>query len=192
MLAAAFPRKHQNAAIVAGERVIESLDQRYWWGQFESQVDGERVLIPVRLHFASCGPALSNSDESWLLSRALETRSTDGYRRQRAIGDLLQNPQSWTAPFVVSLIGGYVIEILDDISAALTPELEQSLGKFIGANKPLWETTKSRVTSYWDAYYRRRQSGGCGLVFSREAYVGFKIVDRLETAASSFAGKGSS
>ena len=50
---------------------------------------------------------------------------------------MLQHPQAWTTPFIVLLIGGYVIEILNDILAALTSELEKSLGKFIADNKPL-------------------------------------------------------
>jgi hypothetical protein len=45
-----------------------------------------------------------------------------------------------------------------------------------------WKTTERRVTSYWDAYYRRR-GGEVALVFYRDDYVGFKIVKRIETAA---------
>jgi hypothetical protein len=46
----------------------------------------------------------------------------------------------------------------------------------------LWKTTKRRVTSYWDAYYRRR-GREVSLVFPRDDYVGFKIVERIETPA---------
>jgi hypothetical protein len=184
MLVAAFPSKHGAAALAAAKKVIGDLDLRYWWGNIAAEIDGETVLIPNRLHFASNGVNLSTVDKSALFSRALETRSTDGYQRQRALNDLLQHPQSWSAPFIVLLIGGYVIEILNDIRAALTPELVTSLEEFITDNNSLWETTKRQVTSYWNAYYRDRWRNEGRPVFSREEYVGFSIIDLLETAAA--------
>lgn len=184
MLAAAFPREYQDVAKRAAVELIGNLALRYWWGQSTAQVQGETVLIPVRLHFLNSGFPLSEVDDAWLFTRALKTRSTDRYLRQRALRDLLHHPQPWAAPFIVALVGGYVIQILDDIFEALTPELEQSLRHFIRQNTPLWNTTKRRVTSYWNAYYRRQWGGEVVPVFSPVDYVGFKIVNRLEASAS--------
>jgi hypothetical protein len=183
-IAAAFPTKHLTVATAAGTEVVRHLDSRYWWGQFKANVEGDAVLIPVRLHFASQAQILPESDRAWLFARALQTRSTDGFERQCAMRDLLQHRDAWASPFIISLIGEYVVEILDDISEALSPEMEQILGVFIADNKALWETTKHRVTSYWDVYYRGRYGSRPGHVYSREDYVGFKIVDRLSAAAS--------
>lgn len=187
LLAAAFPSKHRTSAMLASDKVARNADLKYWWGQFAAQVEGETVLIPTRIHFTSRVPALPKGNDAWLFSRALWTRSTNGFERQQAVVDLLQQPSSWSAPFVISLIGSYVIEILDVIFLALTPTQEQLLGSFIAENGAFWETTKRRVTSYWDAYHRLRRNSECGPVFSCGEYVGFKIVNRLEMAASQHA-----
>jgi hypothetical protein len=183
MLAAAFPNRHVSAATAAGAAVARGVDQRYWSGQFSVRVEGETVLIPERLHFASGMPVMSKGDEAWLFTRALRTRSTNGYERQLALGDLLQQPAPWAAPFIVKLIGEYVIEILEDVSAALTPELEETLGAFIVHNMLFWNRTKQRVISYWNAYYRARWLSEANRAERRDEYVGFTLVHRLEASA---------
>ncbi len=107
--------------------------------------------------------------------RALETRSNDGFERQRAARDLLVTMEPWGAPFILSLVGEYVIEILEDIASAITPENEQILGTFITQNEAYWNTIRRRVASYWNVYYRS---------YPRTKYVGFELVKRLEAAAS--------
>jgi hypothetical protein len=179
MLVAAFPAHYPGTA-VASNVVLGLLDRRYWWDSFVAHVEGQRVSIPNRLHFVS-SLNLPADDDARVFVSALQTRSTDGFERQRALGDIIHLPEPWTAPFVVALIGEYIIEILDDIFLALTPELEKVLGAFAFDNPALWETTKRRVMSYWDVYYRRRH-GGRGY-FARTDYVGFRLVDRVEMAA---------
>ena len=183
MLAAAFPVQHQPAAMLAGLEAARLLAPQQWTERFAVQVESETVLIPARLHFASQGLALTESDEAWHFVRALQTRSSDGFERQRAARDLLKNLRPWAAPFVVALIGEYIVEILEDISAAMTPELERTLGAFIAHNAAFWNTTKCRVTSYWDVYYRSNRSSECRQAWRRDEYVGFDLVDRLKAAA---------
>ena len=113
----------------------------------------------------------------------LQTRSNDGFERQRAARDIIADLQPWAAPFVVALIGEYIVEILDDIYAALTPGNAQTLAAFIVQNEAYWSTTKRRVMSYWDVYYRSRGSSETRHSYRRDEYIGFKLIDRLETAA---------
>ena len=91
--------------------------------------------------------------------------------------------QPWAAPFIVALIGEYIVEILDDIYAALTPGKAQTLAAFIDQNEAYWSTTKRRVVSYWDVYYRSSGSSETRHAYRRDEYIGFKLIDRLETAA---------
>ena len=91
--------------------------------------------------------------------------------------------QPWAAPFIVALIGEYIVEILDDIYTALTPRDAQMVAAFIVQNEAYWSTTKRRVISYWDVYYRWRRSSRTRHSYRRDEYVGFKLIDRLETAA---------
>lgn len=180
MLAEAFPLQHRPAAILAGLDVSRRLSARQWTERFPVQVDDQIVLIPARLHFASHALVLPKRFEAGRFACALQTRSGDGFERQRAARDLLTGAEPWAAPFIVSLIGEYIVEILEDMFASMTPDLEHALATFIVSNRDFWETTKRRVVSYWNVYYRY---GGRGS-YLRNEYVGFKLINRLEAAAS--------
>lgn len=182
LLAAAFPTTQQDHALAAGERVVQLLYASQWTDRFAVHVGREELLIPYRLHFAAEG-AEARRDECWRYVRALQTRSNDGFQRQRAVQDLVQGTRPWEAPFVVALLGEYVVEILGDVADALDPALEQRLAQFIVDNPAFWATTKRRVTSYWNVYYRRRRTSETRRAYTRSDYVGFHIVERLEAAA---------
>ncbi|MEY4270152.1 MAG: hypothetical protein RLZZ58_1368 [Pseudomonadota bacterium] len=182
-LAEAFSLEYRLEAVSAGNAVARLLTSRQWTERFDFNVKGQRVLLPARLHFASERLLLSDSDEAWLFARALQTRSNDGFARQRAALDLLADLRPWAAPFIVALIGEYIIEILDDISAALTPENVHTLAVFIVENAAYWDTTKRRVASYWNVYYRSKRSSETRRAYRRDEYIGFKIIDLLEMAA---------
>ena len=183
LLAEAFPPEHRGLAVLAGEAVAGGLAPRQWTDRFAVKAEGQSVLIPARLRFASSGLRLTQSDQEWLFARALQTRSNDGFERQLAARDLLPEIRPWAAPFLVALIGEYIVEILDDIDAALTPEDTRTLGAFIIENQAYWTTTKRRVMSYWDVYYRSRWGSETRHSYGRDEYIGFKLIDRLEKAA---------
>lgn len=183
ILAEAFPANHRLQALSAGNAVARLLNPRQWTERFAVQADGQNVLIPARLHFASEPLPIAESDKAWPFARALQTRSNDGFERQRAARDITADLQPWTAPFVVALIGEYIVEILDDIYAALTPGNLQTLATFIVQNESYWGTTKRRVVSYWDVYYRSRHSSEIRRSYCRDEYVGFKLIERIEAAA---------
>lgn len=184
MLADAFPAAHRPSAMRAGRRVAWRLRQKDRISRFSAQVENQTVQIPERLYFASESLWLTKSDEAWLFARALQTRNADGFLRQRAVRDLLIDFHPWGAPFIVKLIGEYVVEILEDVSAAMTPDLEQALGEFIVQNPRFWNTTKRRVTSYWNVYYRARWLHDIDRAEQRDEYVGFRLIQRLEMSAS--------
>lgn len=184
MLADAFPLQHRTAALLAGEAAAHGLAPRQWTDRFAVNAQGQSVLIPARLHFTSGGLLLTEGDEAWRFARALQTRSNDGFERQRAARDLLPDIQPWAAPFIVALIGEYIVEILDDIAAALTPELARTLGDFVVQNKAYWQTTKQRVASYWNVYYRANASSELRRPYRRDQYIGFTLIDRIEMAVS--------
>lgn len=183
MLAEAFPSEYQSAAMSAGNAAACLLTRRQWTERFPVEVGAQCVLIPARLHFTTDRLSLTESEEAWPFARALQTRSNDGFERQRAARDLLADLQPWGAPFIVALIGEYVVEILDDILAALTPELARTLGAFVIGNQAYWNTTKRRVTSYWNVYYRARWLNEHGRAERRDEFAGFRLLQQVETAA---------
>ncbi len=175
MLAEAFPTEYRSMTIIAGNLAADRLALLQRTERFAVQVQSQRVLIPARLHFSPDRLVRTEADGVRWFVRALETRSNNGFERQRAARDLLMGFQPWAAPFILALVGEYVVEILHDISASMTPHIEQALSAFIVQNEAYWSTIKRRVASYWNAYYRSN---------SRDKYVGFEIVDRLEMARS--------
>lgn len=183
MLAEAFPLELRSPAAVASEAVASTLEPAQWTERFTVRSEGQSVLIPARLRFASEKLPLTESDPAWPFARALQTRSTDGFERQRAARDLVIDLQPWGAPFVVALIGEYIVEILDDIAAALTPYSARTLGNFIVDNGAYWQTIRQRVASYWNVYYRANASSELRRPYQRDEYIGFKLVQRIEAAA---------
>jgi hypothetical protein len=142
MLAEAFTSEHRDSALAAGNILAQRLAPRQWTERFALLVEGETVLIPARLYFSEEQATSAKDVECWPFIRALQTRSNDGYERQRAARDLLGLPQPSFAPFIVTLIGEYVEEILDDIFAGITSEFECQIGSFIDANPAYWNTIK--------------------------------------------------
>ncbi|MGN6278869.1 MAG: hypothetical protein ACTHM8_09130 [Sphingomonas sp.] len=182
MLAEAFTSEHREAAMAAGKIVARRLAPRQWTERFALLVEGETVLMPARLYFSEEHAMSAKDVECWPFIRALQSRSNDGYERQRAVRDLLGFPKPSFAPFIVALIGEYVVEILDDIFVGMTPEFERQIGSFLAANPAYWSTVKRRVTSYWNVYYRARWLNDQGRVERRNEYVGTRLVERLDAA----------
>ena len=58
---------------------------------------------------------------------------------------------------MVSLIGGYVLPIVEDIWTALCddPAEREMLRRFVSENPSFVDLTRQRAISYWNEYYRR-------------------------------------
>jgi len=177
LLADAFPEALRVDARKAADMILRQLQEKQWTERFEVHVDGDAVQVPARLRFASSCSEAQTKDNIGLMAECLRTRSNDGFERQRAVQRLLPDVRPWSAPFIIALIGEYVIEILRDIHAALSPSVSDTLAAFISANPSYWERTRQRVASYWDVYYRAD--------FRRSDYVGFKLIDELEAVVRS-------
>jgi hypothetical protein len=129
---------------------------------FTVSVGSERAVIPERLYVEE--PAVG-------YGRA----ATACFVRQRALEQVLLLDEAWAAPFVVRLVGEYVLEILDQIDEAFSEHLPKDLEGFVSANPDFIRLTRARVTSYWNCYFR---------IISRRDYVGFRLMDRIEAAAN--------
>ena len=93
----------------------------------------------------------------------LYTRHHDVRVRQRRLERILGLAEPWVAPFVVQLIGEYVLEILLVIRRRLLPALTDPAsalagvyGQFAAENATFVARTSARVVSYWDCNYRHR------------------------------------
>lgn len=184
LLAAAFPPALHPAALPVCNAVGRGLFDRQWTDRFAADVAGETVLIPERLHFASHNFGLPSASEAQLIAAALLSRSNDGFQRQPAARYLVADLRPWAAPFVVRLIGEYVLEIIEDIDRAVGVDEELLLAAFVKENSQFWEITKQRVISYWNVYYRHRRRGAATRSYARGEYIGFSLIERIDRAAA--------
>jgi hypothetical protein len=138
---------------------VTASNSRAWPGL---EVNGEPVSIPKRIYNPEppARTAAELSRAELLVLAGIYTRHHDGFVRQRWLARLLAADQAWAAPFVVQLLGEYVIDICHDIelfARAGTTEpkaLHQHLSTFLADNRPFAALTSQRAISYWSCHYR--------------------------------------
>jgi hypothetical protein len=163
-LASAFPVAFRDNARLA---ISTFPATRILCGSFSVKVAAEVVKLPTRIHN---DPALISleylTDPQKEFGDCLLTRHTDGFVRERHLARILNSKNGWVPPFVVQLVGEYVIEILRLIQQNVK-NLDSALyAGFLRANPEFIETIERRVASYWNCYYRDQK---------REEYVGFQL-----------------
>ncbi|TIN76071.1 MAG: hypothetical protein E5Y29_16680 [Mesorhizobium sp.] len=124
-------------------------------------------LPTVAVDFASFSPG----------SQCLLTRSTDGYLRQKSAKIILPLNEPWTIPFIVLLLGEYVVEILDDIHLAMPYFDQTAYASFVRQNRQVMRAIRAKATSYWNAYYRQSYPG-------RKSYPAIAVLNQLDTWAT--------
>lgn len=165
------------AARLAPSRPVTASNSHAWAALV---VADEPVVIPYRVynpappaHYAS---GLGRTEQ--VVTAAIYSRHHEGLVRQRALGTLLDFDEPWTAPFVVQLLGEYVIQICADIdkftrtTLPARPAMQNSLSAFLRQNPSFAELTRQRAVSYWSCYYR-------ALHASRDTYPALTALSRL-------------
>jgi hypothetical protein len=98
--------------------------------------------------------------------------------RQRHLERILSMRETWVVPFVIQLMGEYVIQILENVEAYL-PTLDTALyGRFAQDNQAYFQTTEVRMISYWDCYYRHPYKHPSN-------YVEFRVLAKLRAFSES-------
>jgi hypothetical protein len=136
-------------------------------------IQNETIHIPYRVYFDEPDKNNLTTNESLLLN-CLLTRHHDGFVRQKALERIISIDNLLVVPFVVQLLGEYVVEILEIIEKNLCEKLVENTALFILENEDYFKLTRCRVISYWDCYYRSKFP-------LLKCYVGFKILKKLES-----------
>ncbi|MBX7467265.1 hypothetical protein K1Y80_14380 [Streptomyces sp. MAG02] len=151
---------------------------------FTVEVRGEEVAIPSRIYNEEPGadPQRSLTPTQQVILHCLYTRHSDGRVRQRHLERIVACDEPWVVPFVVQLVGEYVLEILEAITGGL-PGLSipgsaarRLYGEFIVRNPAFFALTEQRAVSYWSCYYRWRY-GEFGM------YPGSALLEAFRAAA---------
>ena len=137
-------------------------------------LNNEELILPYRVY---CDPYLlvysrNQSIENRLITFCLLTRHHNGFVRERYLKEIITSKEKWVIPFVVQLMGEYVVEILIAIWESIDDMNKDNLISFIVENKSYWAKTKQRVASYYGEYYRFK--------INKPEYVGFKLTKRIE------------
>jgi len=151
------------------------------WPPFESigpvQIDGEQLQIFFR--FSSSEPDLSSvqffNERQRLILNAIYTRHLDGFIRERHVRPLLTSDEPWIPPFVVQLLGEYVIEIIQLLDDHRAVFIGPSYVSFARQNRAFFQLLRQRILSYWNCYFRHRFQ-------SRDDYPAFRILKLMEAA----------
>ena len=172
----AFPAPIRHAALNALSKFPE-FPAQFHWRTFPVRVGGEVVAIPTRVyHDPKLIASLALSSLQRELADCLLTRHHNGFVRQKHLERIICSENIWIPPFVVQLIGEYVIEILEVIHANLRNLNLPVYELFIRCNPEFVALTEQRVMSYWNEYYRRGQTR-----YSMDEYVGFRLIKFLKS-----------
>lgn len=173
----AFPFGIASLAKEAASELSPFVDDDYQQPSEAIKIAGQIIAIPRRLHFVGLPRDTDSLCNLNPASRCLITRATDGRLRQQAVRSIISDQSAWVAPFVVMLLGEYVIEIVEDVRDAL-PVLDQSVyANLVRENRQTIQRLRARATSYWDAYYRQQYS-------QRTDYPGLQVLHEIETWAA--------
>lgn len=102
------------------------------------------------------------------------SRSHDGYRREHYLRKIVGLDEVWVVPFVLQLVGEYVLDIVELINEQADTLLAMdSYRQFIKNNPEFISLLRARVSSYWNCYYREDYPVSCD-------YPGSLFVSRCE------------
>ena len=181
-LANAFPAAVRGEALIALSHFPEP--RIPFSSQFSVRIAAENVLIPDRIYDE---PSLiynyTLTDLQRELVDCLFTRHHSGYTRQACLERIIRSPNIWIPPFVIQLVGEYVIEILhvidNNLSSFNTPAFEQ----FVRSNPEFISLTEQRVMSYWNEYYRHPPWNDRRAFYKKDEYVGFRLMSFFKSLA---------
>ncbi|MRV75526.1 hypothetical protein GJ700_27790 [Duganella sp. FT92W] len=119
---------------------------------------GDIQSIPYRVYYEKQQllTYMNSSDDIALIALCLGTRHYDGFIREQCLRRLLVVEEKWTTPFVVQLLGEYVIEVILPIHEHFLKGVERKYIDFFRENVKYCECLGHRATSYWNEYYRPR------------------------------------
>jgi hypothetical protein len=136
---------------------------------FSVRVGDEVLTLPDRIHTdPALIPLAQLTDLQKEFIDCLLTRHTDGFVREQHLARIIHSRNVWVPPFVIQLVGEYVIEILQVVKRNLQSLDTLVYGNFLRANPDFFATTERRVISYWNCYYRDHKRNG---------YVGFELLE---------------
>lgn len=150
-------------------------------------LDNENLSIPYRIYFDEPNSIDEQklSEQQKNILNCFYTRHHNGFVRQRRLELLLDKTDYFITPFVLQLLGEYVLEILFIIDTCINEKTRENYRRFINDNKVYFQQIESKVVSYWNVYYRRPMYPAflASKYENRKDYIGQIIIDRIKENA---------
>jgi hypothetical protein len=139
-------------------------------------LDSEVIKIPYRIHFDLPNESQENKLTTCQkdILNCIYLRHHNGFIRHDRLNKLANCHDYWVTPFKIQLLGEYIVEILLTLEKHFNEKTILNFNKFIKENPKYWETTKRRVVSYWNEYYRESKKS----IFKN--YIGSRIILKIE------------
>lgn len=185
VIAGGFPAAMHDAVAAACD-VLPNADHASL-GSNEVFLGGESLCIPYRVYMEEpTEQDLTRIDGNLghQILHCIYSRHHDGFVRQRHVEAIVGLPHPWVVPYVVQLIGEYVIEILFTIQEGLgdlTPDdpRRPKYDEVVENNPSYLKLTAQRVASYWNCYYRSRYPDTNRVTPNKHNYPGFQLLELL-------------
>ena len=144
----------------------------------------EKFEIPSRIYY-NPPYSLTNSkftQKEQEILNCIFSRHDNGFIRQTAILNIIGSDSNWTIPYIVRIIGEYVINILNDIENNFEILNKPNLTSFVQQNPEFYNRTRSRVGSYWDCYFRQQFPEILNEIRTpeKQRYVGFRLLNKID------------
>ena len=111
------------------------------------------------------------TEQQKMILHCIYSRNCDGYVRQKHMKSLLSmDYEEWAIPYIVKICDEYVVEIVEMTYDILKDQDTALFRSFCIENKKELCKSYSRMTSYWNEYYRQRYS-------DFQQYVGTKLFE---------------
>ncbi len=147
---------------------IELVHSQY----YKITLDNEVLHIPIRIYFNEANESNLTEQQKQILY-CIYTRHYNGFVREKHLNKI-EITQIWQIPFVIQLLGEYVIELFPIIESKINKNNFSLFKKFIAENQLYFHQTECRVISYWNEYYRITYP-------ELKEYIGYKIKEKLKT-----------
>jgi len=185
-----FP-SYLNEDIDSIEKILDFSSKHQTYMPFDIVFEKDVLNIPARIYTDE--RQLNNLSK--LTSRQKEivyclySRHHDGFVREKCLKKFVTSSNLFTAPYILQLLGEYVIEIIDVIYLNRENIDHDNLVAYILENPDHYERTKQRVYSYWNCYYRKAYPKyKRGIKAKSETYLdhpGIKMVKYINALLSS-------
>jgi hypothetical protein len=121
------------------------------------RLHGEVLRVPCRIYSPEPDglSAATLSDRQRLILACLYTRHHDGHVREKYLGQVLHSEEAWVPPFVLQLVGEYVLEIILVVASQIDCLRTDRYAEFAADNPGFLSLTRQRIISYWNCYFCR-------------------------------------